>query len=81
MVFSVLALAFLIVIGFIALIGYKTIIRPRPSNEETNMEKCSICRNKFDRGQLLLRQIGDYKLLYFCRECVMRLYADLGLKN
>jgi hypothetical protein len=81
MLFSVLALAFLIIIGFIALIGYKTIIKGGPSPDEINLEKCSICRNKFERNQLLLREIGDYKLLYFCRECVMRLYADFGLKN
>ena len=81
MVFSVLAFAFLIIIGFIAFIGYKAIIKGGPAPQESNLEKCSICRNKFDRNQLILRQIGDYKLLYFCRECVMRLYADFGLKN
>ena len=81
MVVSILAVVFLILIGFIAIIGYKTIIKGGPSKEALNLEKCSICRNTFEKNQLLLRQIGDYKLLYFCRECIIKLYADLGLKN
>ncbi len=81
MAVTVLAILFLIMIGFIALIGYKTIIKGGPAKEELNVEKCSICRNRFEKNLLMLRQIGDYKLLYFCKECVMKLYADLGLKN
>ncbi len=81
MTVTILAVAFLILISFIAIIGYKTIIKGGPSRDEIHLEKCSVCGNKFERNQLLLRQIGDYKLLYFCRECVLRLYADLGLKN
>jgi hypothetical protein len=81
MVVSILAVGFLILVGFIAIIGYKTIIKGGPKKEEMNMEKCSVCRQPFDKQQLILRQIGDYKLLYFCRECILKLYADLGLKN
>ena len=81
MVITVLAIAFLIIIGFIAFLGYKTVISAKTNPEEINMEKCSICRQKIEKSQLIERQIGDYKLLYFCRECVMKLYADLGLKN
>ena len=81
MVVSVLAVGFLIFIGFVAIIGYKTIIRGGPKGDELNVEKCSICRRKSDKRQLILRQIGDYKLLYFCKDCVLQLYADLGLKN
>jgi hypothetical protein len=81
MVVSILAVGFLVLIGFIAIVGYKTIIRGGPRQAELNMEKCSVCRQSFDKNQLLLRQIGDYKLLYFCRDCVLKLYADLGLKN
>ena len=81
MVISVLAVAFLILVGFIAIVGYKMVVRKGLSPEDIDMEKCSICREKFKKEALLLRQIGDYKLLYFCRNCVVKLYTDLGLKN
>ena len=81
MIVSVLAVVFLIVVGFIAFLGYKTVILPRPGTEQQDTEKCSICRERFERGGLILRQIGDHKLLYFCRECVLKLYADIGMTN
>jgi hypothetical protein len=81
MVVTVLALAFLIIIGSVAYFGFKACIQRAPSAQEQLVEKCAICRKKFDKEEMLLREIGDYKLLYFCRECVLKLYADLGLKN
>lgn len=81
MIVTVLAIAFLIIIGFISYFGYKTIIQKAPTAEEQLMETCAICRKKFEKHDLLLREIGDYKVLYFCRECIMKLYADIGLNN
>lgn len=81
MIVSVLAVAFIMIMGFIAYLGYNIIIKKHEGENEPNKEKCSVCRNKFDKEQLLLRQIGDYRLLYFCRECILKLYAELGLKN
>ena len=81
MIVSVLAVAFLVIIGFIAFFGYKAFIQGAPDAEEQAMEKCAICRRRFAKTDLILREIGDYKLLYFCRECVMQLYADMGLRN
>ena len=81
MVITVLAVAFLLFIGFITYIGFRTIIRKQPGQDGEPKEKCAVCRRSFAKDSLLLRQIGDYKLLYFCRECVLQLYADLGLKN
>ncbi len=82
MTVSILAVTFLILIGFVAYVGYKTIIRQGPkSPEELNTEKCSVCRERFSKDQLVERQIGDYKLLYFCRNCILGLYGDLGIKN
>ena len=82
MTITILALAFLILIGFIAYIGYKTVIKQGPKiPEELSTEKCSICRDRFAKELLVERQIGDYRLLYFCRNCIMGLYADLGMKN
>lgn len=81
MTITVLAVAFLLLILFVAGVGYKVIMHRGLSLNETDIQKCSICRNTFDRSSLVERQIGDYKLMYFCRECVMKLYADIGTKN
>jgi len=81
MVVTILAIAFLVIIGFAAYFGFRACIQSAPNAEEQLSEKCTICRRKFERTEMILRQIGDYKLLYFCRECVLNLYADLGLKN
>ena len=72
---------FLFFIVLSAFLGYRLLGKGTTTPEEANLEKCSICRQKFDKSQLVLRQIGDYKLFYFCRECVLKLYADMGLKN
>ena len=81
MAITILACLFLFGIVTIALVGYKFIITQKNLPEERNLEKCTVCRKKFDKSLLVERQIGDYKLLFFCRECVLKLYADLGLKN
>jgi hypothetical protein len=81
MVITILALLFLLVIVTVAIVGYRFIIQAKTVPEERNNEKCTLCRRKFDKSLLIERQIGDYKLLFFCRECVVKLYADLGLKN
>lgn len=81
MAVTILAVVFLLFIATVAYIGYKTVIRGGPPPEEVNFEKCSVCRQRFDKNKLLIRQIGDYKLLYFCRECIIKLYTDLGIQN
>ncbi|MBI4547481.1 MAG: hypothetical protein HY707_05855 [Ignavibacteriae bacterium] len=81
MIVTILAIVFLLLIVVAAFVGYKTVMQRGTSPEEMNLEKCSICREKFEKSQLILRQIGDYKLLYFCRKCVLSLYGDLGIKN
>jgi hypothetical protein len=81
MVVSILALVFLIIVAFVAFVGYKAVIVRGSAAAKEEREKCSICLERFPKADLLMRQVGDYKLLYFCRACVLRLYSDLGLKN
>lgn len=81
MAITILAILFLLFIVTIAAVGYKFIITQKKLPQELNVEKCTLCKRKFDKALLIERQIGDYKLQYFCRECVVKLYADLGLKN
>lgn len=81
MTITILAIVFLLVLFFVAIVGYKTIIKRGGTPAESHMEKCAICRETFDKPELVIRQIGDYKLLYFCKKCVIGLYADSGMKN
>ncbi len=79
MIVTVLAVSFLCLVGFVAYIGYKTVIRSAsPTKEELATERCTICRERMAKELLVERQIGDYKLLYFCRTCILGLNADLG---
>jgi hypothetical protein len=39
-------------------------------------DKCSICREQFSKDMLVEREIGDYKLLYFCGDCIQGLSSD-----
>ena len=81
MAITVLAILFLVVVVVIAIGGSRLLGKQSVKPEDVNREKCSICRKKFDKGELVVREIGDYKLLYFCRDCIVKLYADLGMKN
>ncbi len=81
MVITILTAAFLFLVLLIAVVGYKSVIKRGSSPQDINTEKCALCRKRFDKAHLVEREIGDYKLMYFCTECVLRLYADLGMKN
>lgn len=81
MAVTILAVLFLFFLVVIAFFGYNYLGKRAVTPENLNTEKCSICRQQFEKKMLTERQIGDYKLLYFCRDCILRLYADLGIKN
>ena len=81
MAVTILAVVFLFLLVVIAFFGYNYLGKRVATPESINTEKCSVCRQKFEKTMLIERQIGDYKMLYFCRECVVKLYADLGIKN
>ena len=76
MTLSILAVAFLLLLIAIIFYGYGFIMKAaRPLKGETT-EPCAICRATFDKRQLVERQIGDSKLLYFCKKCVTSLNDD-----
>ena len=77
MAVTVLAILFLIFIALIAVFGYKAFVKTGKPAGEIDKERCALCRQPFDKGQLFERQIGDYKMLYFCRHCIEGLHADL----
>ena len=76
MAITVLAVAFLLMMLAIAFLGYRFVIRKGSAPAELPTERCAICRNTFNKSELILRQIGDYKLLYFCRSCIESLNSE-----
>jgi len=81
MTITVLAVAFLLLILFVAVVGHKVIMQRDSASKDIDAQKCSICQKMFDKSILVERQIGDYKLMYFCRECVIKLSVNVGMKN
>lgn len=79
MIVTVLAIVCIALLGFLTVVGYRAVIRGGESESRVEgMEKCSVCRRSIRKEDLVERQIGDYKLLYFCASCITGLYADLG---
>ena len=81
MVVTILAVVFLVIMILIAWAGYKFLGRQTVKPDDIPTATCSICKNKFPTKEVVTRQIADYKLMYFCRNCILNLYTDLGLKN
>lgn len=81
MIVTILAVVFLIIVLVVAVFGFRAIIKQGKAPEDLNKERCSICREQFPKAQLIERQIGDYKLLYFCPTCIAKLHAELITKN
>ena len=81
MIVTILAVVFLIILLFVAVLGFKGIIRQGKSPADLTKERCSLCRQQLPKSQLVERQVGDYKLLYFCGPCIASLHTELTSKN
>ena len=80
MTVTALAVAFLFFIIVIVVAAQWLFTQKAGSLKPANNEQCTICRNYFDKNELVERQIGDYKVLYFCRQCVEALCAEAKSK-
>jgi len=79
MIVTILAILCIALLGFLTVAGYRAIIRGGESEARTEgTEKCVVCRRSARKEDMVERQIGDYKLLYFCATCITGLSADLG---
>lgn len=81
MTVTILALVFLGTILLAAFFGFRTIIRQGKAPEDLNKEKCSVCRMQYNRSQLIERQVGDYRVMYFCQSCIMSMHNEVISKN
>ena len=82
MVVTILAIACILVLGFLTVLGYKVVIRGSGAvSAPEAQEKCAVCRKSSPKAELVERQIGDYKLIYFCGSCITRLGSDIGMRH
>ena len=81
MIVTVLAVVFLLLVLALAVFGFKAIIKQGRTPQDLNRERCSICKEQFVKTQLIERQIGDYKILFFCGACITKLHTELTSKN
>ncbi len=76
MTLSILAVLFLLMLIAIIFYGYGFIMRSVKPVSQKDYEACAICKRLFEKQQLVEREIGDSRLAYFCKACILRLYED-----
>jgi hypothetical protein len=47
------------------------------SVEDVDKEKCSLCRKKFLKAELIVREVADVRVFFFCRDCIVQLYEEV----
>ena len=78
---TTLAIIFVLLLVGSVFYGFGLIMRRPPTEEELRTEKCSICRDRFPKEDLVERTIGDYKVFYFCANCINNLHTDMQEKD
>ena len=79
--FTILGGLFLLGLVLWILYGYGFVVKSAVPKNENQVEKCELCQKKLSRSEMVERQVGDSKLLYFCEACVEDLSKDLALKQ
>jgi hypothetical protein len=74
---TILAVVFLALITLVAFAGIRFFGKGEREAAIRDGQKCSLCLRTFEKSALIERQVGDYRLLRFCRECVQGLHAEL----
>lgn len=65
---SFLVILFLIFLIVIVFYGFGFMMRD--PKEKLLTEKCEVCRNDFPKVELIEKQIKDFKIVYFCKDCI-----------
>lgn len=71
-----LSILFLILLLLFIFYGWGIVMRRSGEGDGNSGQKCSICRKYFPKDRLVEREIGDYKILYFCTDCIKSLSIE-----
>ncbi len=80
MAVTISAVIFLALLLAVAFLGTR-MMQKKSVSGTPGSERCLLCSTPFPKAELVTRQIGDYKIVYFCRSCIIKLYADAGTRN
>lgn len=78
---TTLAILFVLFLIGTVFYGFGIVMRRPPTEEELSREKCSVCGRRYPKEELIERQVGDYRLLYFCENCIAGLLEELQEKE
>lgn len=76
MIVTILAVVFLILLTAVAFAGFRMFRNEKSQPAGTELQKCSLCLRSFEKSLLIERQVGDYRLLRFCSDCILSLHSD-----
>ncbi len=79
--FVILSGLFLLVLVLWIFYGYGIVVKPVEPKSSRKIETCDLCKKRLPRSEMVERQVGDSKLLYFCESCVKNLSKDFALKQ
>ena len=80
-VITYLTIGFFVLLLGAVLYGFGIVMRRQPSREELETERCTLCGQRFKKENLVERQIGDYRVLFFCKECIEKLALESSQRN
>jgi len=81
MVVPILAVTFIVVILAIAYFGLRYVMNQGTKTlSEVDTEKCSLCRKQFPKKELLVREVYDVKVYFFCKDCIENLHNEFITK-
>ena len=81
MTVTILASLFIVLMLVLTVLGFKAVIMKGKPPGEVHQERCSLCREKYNKSQLIERQVSDTRLFYFCPSCIASLQNQLTTKN
>lgn len=72
-----LAIVFVVLLLASIFYGFSIVLRLPQSPDEPLKERCTLCKEQFEKSILTERTVGDSRLYYFCPQCIASLSADL----
>jgi hypothetical protein len=78
---SILAVLLILFILAVAYFGLRYIMNQgNIPLEDIDKEKCSLCRKQFPKNELLVREVYDVKVYFFCKDCIESLNYEVHNK-
>jgi len=74
--YVILTITFLLLLVLFVFYGWGIVMRRSDNGSTITGDRCSLCREHYPKELLIEREIGDYKVYFFCHECIEQLVND-----